>query len=624
VPENTAPDANDQSNRTQKIIELFQSGKFEDALARVDDQLKIQPDSSMLFNIKGAILAKTGQIHPAIAAIQTAIELNPSYAEAFNNLGTVFRLQGDSRQALAAHQKAIALKPHLVDAHNNIAQLHEAGGDETNAIQAYQASLQYNPSQSDIHQNLARLLAASGSTTLAYNHICTALELAPDNAECLDISGALLFEMGQIDQARTHLARALEIRPDLAQAWYNLGVIDQISNKVSAARQNFERAIELAPDFVKAISNLAVLVSTLGEVSTAKQLYERALVLDPYSGDIHYNLAEITKYKKDDTHLAQLKALSIDPDLPADQKAAIQFSLGKASVDISDSDLAFKHITLANRLHKMAHPYDIGADRTVFAAIKSAAVLIEPVTDPKPTSKTPIFIVGMPRSGTSLVEQILASHSDVFGAGELDSLRQNLAPVLMPGSPPTMTCNSSKDIRRNYLSEIQALHSKQNFVSDKMPLNFRWVGFALAAIPEARILHIKRDPVATCWSIFQRRFAAGGTGNAYANDLEDVAQYYILYQSLMQFWADKYPNQILDVTYESLTENQTFETKRMLDYCGLDWQDQCLDFHNNPRGVKTASSLQVRKEMYQNSSKAWRTFEVHLEPMIKILRAGES
>ncbi|NOX72694.1 MAG: tetratricopeptide repeat protein, partial [Alphaproteobacteria bacterium] len=553
--------------------------------------------------------------------------LNPSYAEAYNNLGTVLRLHGAREKALAAHRQAISLKPQMVDAYNNIAQLLEDSGDTAGAVQAYQTSLQHSLAQPETQQNLARILAASGKTELAFKHISAALELTPDNAKCLDISGALLFELGRLDEARRQLAKALEINPEinpeLAQAWYNLGVIDQITNQTDAACQNFERAIKFAPNFVKAISNLGVLQSTKGEISRARVLYKQALEIDPYAGDIHYNLAEASKYTKGDAHLVQLKTLLSDPDLPPDQIAAVKFALGKALIDISEPDLAFRHISAANQMYKRAHPYNIETDRRVFAAIKSAAIDYAPIVGTQSPRQIPIFIVGMPRSGTSLVEQILASHSDVFGAGELNALRQSLAPVLIPGDTPTMACNSAQGLRQDYLADISTLHVQQKFISDKMPLNFRWVGFALAAMPEARILHIKRDPVATCWSIFQRRFAITGAGNAYAYSLKDVAEYYKLYQSLMQFWTDRHPNLILDISYESLTENQAVETKRMLDYCGLAWQAQCLDFHKNTRDVKTASSLQVRQKMYRDSSKAWRVFEPHLKPLIDILNASD-
>ena len=230
----------------------------------------------------------------------------------------------------------------------------------------------------------------------------------------------------------------------------------------------------------------------------------------------------------------------------------------------------------------------------------------------------------MPRSGTSLTEQILDSHSSVRGAGELEFMNQ-LAHIIMQEQqanltrqyPKPLSKNSMSAIRTRYHSSLQALNYPENIIVDKMPLNFRWVGLILSAFPEAKIIHLKRDPVATCWSNFNRYFPVHGLG--FTNNLNDLAKFYHLYTDLMTFWHQRFPNKIYDLCYEDLTENQEKETKKLLAYCELEWEDACLNFHENTRRVVTASANQVGQKMYQGSSKSWKKYEHQLQPLVKAL-----
>jgi hypothetical protein len=227
----------------------------------------------------------------------------------------------------------------------------------------------------------------------------------------------------------------------------------------------------------------------------------------------------------------------------------------------------------------------------------------------------PIFILGMPRSGTSLVEQILASHSQVYGAGELVLLGQSINS--MDWNSTQITSNMLRSIRESYFSGLSGIGASELVVTDKMPFNFLWIGFIVSAIPDAKIVHVRRDARATCWSNFANSFS--GEGSEFAYDLEDVARYYNMYGDLMTFWHEMFPDQIYDLNYEALTENQEAETRKLLEYVDLDWEERCLDFHKTKRAVRTASAQQVRQKMYQGSSNKWRAYERHLNPMLKLL-----
>ena len=234
----------------------------------------------------------------------------------------------------------------------------------------------------------------------------------------------------------------------------------------------------------------------------------------------------------------------------------------------------------------------------------------------------PIFILGMPRSGTSLVEQIVSSHHQVYGGGELKSLTNIITSIIEHDSFEENERITEKDIfsiRKKYLESLDSLNTSENIITDKWPLNFRNIGFILSAFPDAKIVHLKRDATATCWSIYKHYFSAPGNGWAY--NLNDLAQFYNLYEDLMEFWHELYPNKIYDISYEDLTTNQEEETRKLLAYCDLEWSEDCLNFHTNKRAVQTASSLQVREKMYQGSSEVWKQYWARIQPLIDGLKS---
>jgi hypothetical protein len=224
----------------------------------------------------------------------------------------------------------------------------------------------------------------------------------------------------------------------------------------------------------------------------------------------------------------------------------------------------------------------------------------------------------MPRSGTSLVEQIIASHGEVYGAGEMNSVADYVVPELTKIIGDNSDKVSEKvlfSVRNKYFESLNQRKISENIFTDKMPLNFQYIGFILSAFPEAKIIHLKRDARATCWSNYKNYFVS--KGNGFSFDQKDLAGFYGLYEDLMNFWHEKYPNKIYDISYEDLTVNQEEETRKLLDYCDLQWDKNCLNFHTNERAVRTVSALQVRKKMYQGSSEAWKKYEIFLKPLIK-------
>ena len=318
-----------------------------------------------------------------------------------------------------------------------------------------------------------------------------------------------------------------------------------------------------------------------------------------------------------------MESLYSKSDLHSSHKINICFSLASAYKDLNHLDNFFKFLNEGNALRKKELGYDITQSQNVHSAIvnlfSSKQSLINKPKD-KPSIR-PIFIVGMPRSGTSLVEQIISSHHEVYGAGELLTLRKVIDPILVKYLNNNKYKVTKKDyllIREQYLDSLSNLNVSNKIITDKMPVNFRLIGFILSAMPEAKIIHIKRDARATCWSNFQQYFS---DGNGFSFNQEDLVKFYALYSEMMDFWDKLFPNKIYDISYEELTKNQKKETQKLLNYCELDWDENCLKFHKNVRGVVTASKAQVRKKMYQGSSEAWKKYESNLKTLTEGLKS---
>ena len=318
-----------------------------------------------------------------------------------------------------------------------------------------------------------------------------------------------------------------------------------------------------------------------------------------------------------------MESLYSKSDLHPLHQINLCFSLAKVYEDLDNQDNFFKFLNEGNALRKKELGYDIIQSQNVHSTIvnlfSSKQSLINKPKD-KP-SISPIFIVGMPRSGTSLVEQIISSHHEVYGAGELLTLRKVIDPILVKYLNNNKYKVTKKDyllIREQYLDSLSNLNVSNKIITDKMPVNFRLIGFILSAMPEAKIIHIKRDARATCWSNYQQYFS---NGNGFSFDQEDLVKFYALYSEMMDFWHKLFPNKIYDISYEELTKNQKKETQKLLNYCELDWDENCLEFHKNVRGVVTASKAQVRKKMYQGSSEAWKKYESNLKTLTEGLKS---
>jgi len=448
------------------------------------------------------------------------------------------------------------------------------------------------------------------------------LEKFPNSAVVMNLQGAAMQVLGRPADSVSVFDKAIALQPDFAEAHSNRGNALKDLGDIDEAIASYDRAIRLNPQNVVAYLNRGNACKDGGRMEMARACYEQAITLSPGFAEAHRNLSAIKTYEPGDKQVAAMEKLLADPRTGNADKSRISFALAKASHDVGAYDEAFAHFAAGNELRRCELQYDIADDTKLFARIKAMFADAPgdwPDDNIEADSIQPVFVVGMMRSGTSLVEQILASHSKVHGAGELELLNRLVAGHVADNSGadslPVFGATDAQALRNEYARMLQPLGVAETVIVDKMPANFRWIGFILAAFQDAKIIHVKRDAVATCWSIFRHYFPTEGHGFGY--DLQDLVAYYRLYADLMSFWQERFPGRVYELSYEALTESQEQESRRLLRYCGLDWEDAVLRFHETERLVRTQSASQVRQTMYQGSSDAWRHYEKHLDTLIK-------
>ena len=354
------------------------------------------------------------------------------------------------------------------------------------------------------------------------------------------------------------------------------------------------------------------MLKELGRFDDAEANYIWAIILKPDYAEAHRHLSTMKTFNSKNQNYLKMHELCLDENISDEQRCHINFGLAKACEDLEDFRQAFVHYNKGNELRKKLLNYHINRDAKIFEKIKSNSLHIaQNSLKPEKLSKKlmPIFIVGMPRSGTTIVEQIISSHSQVTGAGELPFVQQFGAAIAIGSSE--VNDESLLNFRFKYLSKLKNVSEGNLIVTDKMPQNFRYIGLLTAAFPEAKIVHVKRNPAAVCWANYKQYFVSKDIGFCYA--LEDVVRYHNLYENLMGFWEKRLSKRIYNLDYELLTVNQESQTRLLINYLGLAWDEKCASPHDNHRRVTTASNIQVRKKIYQGSSQQWKKYELFLD-----------
>lgn len=453
----------------------------------------------------------------------------------------------------------------------------------------------------------------------ATHYLEVASKLAPQDAAIrTDLAMALLMS-SRYEEAVANFRKVLIARADDRVSLMGLGSALNILGRPDEGRAVYERLIALHPRHAAAHFGLANVLLQLGQVDPARQSLEQALVLEPKRPSYHRTLAELATFTRDDPRLAALEDLLRDEaSQSSDQKVEMHFALAKAYDDLKRYEDAFRHLTKGNTIKRNHTPYEESVVAEGMDEI--AAAFTREVMQKREgegfASEFPVFIVGMPRSGSTLVEQILSSHPDVFGAGELLTINELIAGGLA-GDYPRHTARLRK-FGEVYAKRLRALAPSAKHIIDKLPANFRHLGLIHLALPGARIIHVHRDPADTCFSCYSKLFL---NGLNFTYDQGELGHYYKMYEKLMVHWRAVLPSDaMLDLRYETLAGDLEGEARRIVAFCGLDWDDRCLSFHENTRAVRTLSQFQVRQPLFTNSIGRWRNYEPWLGPLLSALR----
>ncbi len=615
-------------NRKQKrvasslasAVAHHQAGRLAEAEALYRQILTTVPDHPDALHLLGVLAHQTGHAEAAVELIRRAIAMGNRVPEIYTNLGLVLQALGRFDEAAEAFLRVTALRPDLAEAHQTLGSLRQRQGRFEEAEADYRRALALKPDLAEAHLNLGLLAKTAGRPVAAEAWYRQVLVLRPDHPGALMNLGNALHDQGRLAEAVAHYRRALTIMPDYAEAHLNLGNTLMALGDGEAALAGYERALALKPDLAEAWNNRGHILREQGDLAPALAAFERALALRPDYAEAHYNRADLKRFHAGDPDLAALEALAADTGRqPPGGAVFLHFALGKALEDAGDAPRAFDHFVRGNALKRSRLDYDETATRALFDRIAAVfdAGLFERRRGVGDPSIRPIFVVGMPRSGSTLVEQILASHPEVLGAGELRALAAVGDELPYPEGVPELDAAAFARLGQAYLARLPPLPAGRTRITDKMPGNFLHIGLIRLILPNARIIHTVRDPLDTCLSCFTRLFV---DHQEFSFDLAELGRYYRGYQALMAHWRRVLPEDaILDVRYEAVVEDLEGQARRLLAHCGLSWDDRCLAFHQTHRPVRTASAAQVRQPLFRSSLERARRYQGRLEPLVREL-----
>lgn len=596
------------------------SGQLIAAVGNYRRALEFEPRWSEVHNNLGNMLLQLQEHEAAAASYRQALEIRPDLAEAHSNLGNALRSLGRLDEALTSYQRALALKPDFADALNNLGNTQLQLRQIEAAAHSYGRALRIQPGRADAHTNLGNALRDLGRLQEACVCYGQALEIKPDSAETHNNLGNVLLDLMQLDAAATCYQRALSLRPDYAHAHTGLSMVLRQQGRAAEAESHCRRALELQPESMEALTFLAEIHADQGQFAAAEALFRQALASDP---DLPAAWAGIARYRRMDSsdgEWLQGARRALGKRLPLRHEINLRYAVGKYFDDTRDYAQAFESYRLANELtRRYGARYDRQELTRLFERTRCSfdARRLQHSRLATAGSERAVFIIGMPRSGTTLAEQILASHPAVFGAGELPFWNDAAAGYSGSEAERASAVPPLPTLAVDYLRRIVELSGDARRVVDKMPTNYLNVGLIHAALPDARFIHMRRNPADTCLSIFFQNFSIS---HAYANDLEDLAHHYSEYLRLMEHWhATLPPGVILDVSYEGLLDDQETWTRRMLEFIGLPWDSRCLDFHCTDRTVITPSKWQVRQKISKARAGRWRNYERYVGPLLRLL-----
>jgi tetratricopeptide (TPR) repeat protein len=540
-----------------------EAGRLSEAECLYRQVVALAPDSAVAHVYLGVSLKALGRLNEAIDSYNRALELNPGYVGAYDCLGNALKGLGRLDEALAAYHRVVVLKPKYAEGHYNL--------------------------------------------------------------------GNVLLGLSRPEEAVAAFHAALALKPELVEAYNNLGAALAELGRIEEALIIYDKAASLQlPGFDNPLANKALLLMENGQANGALEIIEQALAINPNSANAWHLRSDLKRFVPNDPDIEAMEAMLAVADmrvLPLEDRVRLEFALGKAWMDAGDAERAFAHLGRGNRLKRSTFVYDSEeTDRWIAEIVASfTPALMDKFSGAGYASEVPVFVVGMPRSGTTLVEQILASHPNIHGAGELTVLQDLVArgPARKSGAGPDypklldeLLPEDLFDLGREYEQRMRAVAQPGHRVVDKNPTNFLYAGLIHLILPNARIIHCRRDPVDTCLSCYTKLFR----DVRFARDLRELGSYYRCYEALMSHWRDVLPaGRFTEVHYEHVVDDLEGQARRLIEFCGQDWNAACLRFHETHRSVRTASVNQVRQPIYRSSVGRWRPYAPYLGPLLDAL-----
>ena len=554
------------------------------AAAEFESVTRLRPSHSDAHRNLGIALIESKRIDDAVAHLSRAIQLEPSCPLANLKLGVALRIKGDLVPAQTSLARAIELAPECIEAYDELAATYHALGREAESWKTLER----------------------------------ALMLRPETSEGLCELGRICIKLGRYEQAIESYRLALQFDPRSAAAFRGIGRGRYLEHRFEDARTALALALEHEPENPANYTAMGLSYQTEGRFDEAVKWQSRALTYQPNNAEAHYALSMMHASVNRKERIRELEHALSTSSLTPDESIVLHFSLGKLFDDEGDYDSAFRCFKKGNELRKAGRGFS-QTEEPAFVERSIAAYQRELFTEFRGVgseSSRPVFVVGMMRSGTTLVEQILASHPQIHGHGELEGIR--LIAQSLGGH--ALDDDTIRRLGAEYLAGLERDAGDSIRSVDKMPHNFRFLGLITLLFPRAKLIHCVRDPRDTCLSCYFHDF---GIRNTFTRDLEELGRFYGTYRRLMAHWHEVLPAPILDVPYEELVANQEIWSRKLIDFVGLPWDSQCLDYHKVDRPVVTSSFWQVRQPIYSSSIGRWRHYEKHLAPLLEVLAGYE-
>jgi tetratricopeptide (TPR) repeat protein len=603
-----------------KALAYHRKGDLDRASQLYRSAIEADPSRDVAYHLLGMVAIQAGDPTHAVTLIGRAITLRPNVAEYHGGIAEAYWALGKLEEAIASGREALRLNPESWQVRCNLGSTLVHQGQLDEAIELFREAIRLQPNFAQAYNNLGHALQIRGDSAGAVEHFRTALRLNPALVEVHGNLGKILLDRGETNDALKHCQEAIRLRPNSADAHHKLGNVLQTLGQLVEAESCFRRSIQLSPMVAAGYACLGAIQEHIGDTEQSLVSYREALRLDPRHAGVLAKLATRFKDRLPADDQAAIEGLLASPGLVTDQRLPLLFGLAHVFDARGEFDRAAE-LTIQANAGQQAEFEANGLGYNATTRANDVQQIMEAFTPDffervkewgLPTER-PVFVVGMPRSGTSLVEQILASHSQVFGAGEL-RLAAHHFKAMVDGSGPVRSLRDCLDrldrprlerLARTYLDGLEAFNRSSDRIIDKMPENTLFLGLMAALFPNARVIHCRRNARDTALSCWMTHF-----GQLRWSCVPDFIAARILESArIMDHWRNVLPIPIFDIDYEDLVDNLEARSRSLIAACGLDWELACLDFHKTRRHVRTASVRQVRQPIYRNSIGRWTNYE---------------